>query len=164
METASSEVGGTTLRFRSALGRRAWAFAAGPSLAGVSGLLGWFGNDGAMANVSGGLFCVAVVAVAWAMTSARYAICDAKLVLKRHFRRREIPLGDVLEVSKVAYRDTWRDPMPDDFALGTHVLRLTVRGAAPAIVSPHNEAGFLTAIGRDAREPDSACSRPAAAN
>ena len=102
--------------------------------------------------------------MAWALTSARYAIYDAKLVLKRPFRRRAISLGDILEVSKIAYRDTWRDPMPDDFALGTHVLKLTVRGAAPAIVSPRNEAEFLAAIGRDAREPDGTRSRPVAAN
>lgn len=152
METASREAGGTAIRFRSVLGRRACALAAGPSLAGVSGLLGWFGNDGAMANVGVGLFCAAVVVVAWALTSARYAVYDAKLVLRRHFRQREIPLGDILGVSRIAYRLTWRDPMPDDFALGTHVLKLSVRGGAPAIVSPRNEARFLAAIGRDAPE------------
>ena len=132
----------------------AWAYTVGPSLAGVSGLLAWFGNDGAMAYVGAGLFCAAVVVVAWALTSARYVVHDAKLVLKRPFRRREIPLDDVLEVSPVAYRDTWRDPMPDDFALGTHVLRLSVRDATPAIVSPRKVAEFLAAIGRDERVSD----------
>ena len=159
METANREVGGATLRFRSALGRRAWFYAFGPSGAGATGLLLWFGN-GAMANMGGGLFCVAVVMVVWMATSARYAVYDDKLVLKRFFQRREIPLGDILEVSRVAYPDTWRDPMPDDFALGTQVLKVSVRGGAPAIVSPHDEAGFLAAIGKDKPEP----AKPAAVN
>ena len=128
-------------------------------MAGASGLLLWFG-DGAMANMGGALFCAAVAVVVLALTNARYAVYDTKLVLKRYFRRREIPLGDILEVSRVAYRDTWRDPMPDDFALGTQVLKVSVRGGAPAIVSPHDEAGFLAAIGKDKPEP----AKPAAVN
>ena len=132
-------------------------------MAGVGGLLGWFGNDGASANVGGGLFCVAVAMVVWLLTSAQYTVHDAKLVLKWGFRRREIPLDNVLEVSRVAYRDTWRDPMPDDFAFGTQVLKISVRDAAPAIVSPRDEAGFLAAIGRDTSEPAGA-STPAPVN
>ena len=89
----------------------------------------------------------------WQLASVRYAVSDSELLLKQPFRRREIPLGDILEVSRVTYRHTWRDPMPEDFALGTNVLKISVQGTTPAIVSPRNEAGFLAAIGKDVPGP-----------
>ena len=83
------------------------------------------------------------------MTGVRYAVVDDNLVLKRLWRRRVIPLTDILGVKRVGYRDTWKDPMPDDFALGTDVLLIEIEGAdRPVIVSPRDEDEFIAAIGR----------------
>ena len=87
--------------------------------------------------------------LAWLMTGVRYAVVDDNLVLKRLWRRRVIPLADILGVKRVGYRDTWKDPMPDDFALGTDVLLIEIEGAdRPVIVSPRDEDEFIAAIGR----------------
>ena len=102
-----------------------------------------------MAIVGGLLFCCAFALVVWTLVGVWYAVVDGNLVLKRLWRRRVIHLADILEVKRVAYRGTWKDPMPDDFALGTSVLWIEIEGAdRPVIVSPRDEDGFIAAIGR----------------
>jgi len=94
------------------------------------------------------LFCCAVAVVVWTLVGVWYAVVDGNLVLKRPWRRRVIPLADILEVKRVGYRGTWKDPMPDDFALGTSVLWIEIEGAdRPVIVSPRDEDEFIAAIG-----------------
>lgn len=157
----STERHSQALRFRSALGDRTWLYIAGPTLAGISGGLLWVGH-GLIASVGGTtdvhvavasmgalLFCCAVALVVWTLVGVWYAVVDGKLVLKRLWRRRVVPLADIRGVKRVAYRGTWKDPMPDDFALGTNVLRIEIEGTdRPVIVSPRDEDEFIAAIGR----------------
>lgn len=150
------------MRFRSALGSRAWLYITGPALAGISGGLIWATNaliasdggtaDGVhvtLASLGALLSCCAVALVVWTLVGVWYAVVDGDLMLKRLWRRRVIPLADILEVERVGYRGTWKDPMPDDFALGTSVLWIEIEGAdRPVIVSPRDEDEFIAAIGR----------------
>ncbi len=162
METASTERHNQAVRFRSALGSRAWLYITGPALAGISGGLIWLSNGPidsiggttdsvhvTLASLGALLFCCAFAVVAWTLVGVWYAVVDGDLVLKRLWRRRVIPLADILEVKRVGYRGTWKDPMPDDFALGTSVFWIEVEGAdRPLIVSPRDEDEFIAAIGR----------------
>ena len=163
METASRGPQTQAVRFRSALGSRAWLYITGPALAGISGGLIWVNNaliasvggtaggvhHVAMASLGALLFCFAFAVVVWTLVGVWYAVVDGDLVLKRLWRRRVIPLTDILEVKRVGYRGTWKDPMPDDFALGTSVLWIEIEGAdRPLIVSPRDEDEFVAAIGR----------------
>ncbi|MDE0009014.1 MAG: hypothetical protein OXS50_12120, partial [Gammaproteobacteria bacterium] len=162
METVSTEPHSQAVRFRSALGSRVWLYITGPALGGISGGLTWVGN-GPIASVGGAtdgvhvtlasfgalLFCCAVALVVWTLVGVWYAVVDGNLVLKRLWRRRVVPLADIVGVRRVAYRNTWKDPMPDDFALGTNVLWIEIDGAdRPIVVSPRDEDRFMTAIGR----------------
>ena len=107
METASTERQTHAVRFRSALGSRTWLYITGPGLAGISGGLIWLGN-GPMASWGALLFCCAVALVAWTLVGVWYAVVDGNLVLKWLWRRRVIPLADIVRIKRVGYRSTWK--------------------------------------------------------
>ena len=103
----------------------------------------------ALASAGALLVCCAVAIVVWTLVGVWYAVVDGNLVLKRPWRRRVVSLADVVSVKRLAYRNQWKEPIADAFALGTNVLWIEIEGAdRPVTVSPRDEDGFMAAIGR----------------
>ena len=141
--------GAQAVWFRSAIGKRAVTRLLAPLGAVVVGL--GLLSGGAVPRAVGTILLAAALAFEiWIVYRyIRYYIVNDALVIHRAFETRRIRLAAIVNVRRRAYREIWATHRrSDDFALGTNMLEIQYDGDSRVLVSPRDEAGFLSAIGQ----------------